>query len=93
MKRAKKTEVRRVPVVETFTEIDHLAGTGVLSMPILADILPTYFHQEMERIQKFFVLIDGSKYRVDQSIWEKAQQEGAVDVEYWLKDQSIERIF
>jgi hypothetical protein len=70
MKCSKNTEIRRVPVLETFTESDHLAGTGVLSMPILADILPTCFHQEMESIQKFFVLIDGSKYRVNQATWE-----------------------
>lgn len=51
-------------VIKKEIETSHEAGSGVLYIPILADIFPKLFNQKMRETEKFRVYTEKYRYEV-----------------------------
>lgn len=60
-------------VLEKEYKKDYEAGSGSLHIPILGDIFPKLFHQDMKPVDKYFVIVQQDsiyRYEVSQKVYE-----------------------
>ncbi len=49
--------------------VSYEAGSGMLYIPILADIVPKWWGQKMRPANKYYFIIDGEKHEVDEDTY------------------------
>ena len=83
------SEIRIEKIEQKLIENDFEAGSGGLTIPILANLFPSLFHQEMKQIEKYIFVIKGKKYFVDKEMYTKYNNEDQINVLYRIKDNII----
>ena len=58
------------------------AGSGTLNTPILGDLFPKLWGQEMKPKHKLNLIINNSRYKVDKLIYDKIQSGDLVEMHY-----------
>ena len=56
-------------VVEKKIEEGYEAGSGTLNIPILGDLFPKVWGQEMKKIYKYYIFTEKYRYAVDEEVY------------------------
>lgn len=50
------------------------AGSGTLYIPIISDLFPKLFKQNMRSTHKFYIISDNTKYQVKEDVYNKLKE-------------------
>jgi hypothetical protein len=75
-------KIKTETVIRKEEKVVYAAGSGALYIPVLADLIPGLFRQEMNSRKKYFFYINNNRFDVDQSIYEKVNEGGLVEMYY-----------
>ena len=69
-------------VTDKIEEVDYEAGSGSLYIPILGDLFPKIWGQEMKKEQIKFIKINNELFAVDNSLYESVDLNNIVKIYY-----------
>lgn len=74
--------IRLEKVMNKESQIVYEAGSGKLHIPILGDIFPKLWGQEMKPDEKFSFIINGFRYEVNEDVFHSVKESETVEMHY-----------
>ena len=75
-------QLKQAILFEKEKTVSYEAGSGMLYIPILADIVPKWWGQKMRPSDKFYFIVEGEQYEVDEDIYNKVEPQSPIGMCY-----------